>query len=191
MFTVSGPPTKHSLLIDSMRNVLRQVFGVAGEVGVLGHRVGEPFPIHLSVQLVGKLFDLSTKIFRGRQGAQKHGSGGSIAELDIVGIPPPALAGFRIDEVVPKSIDTLQFFERFKRYGNSLFAFFSGNPTSFHPDYDSGEVEALFFNGQWAIDFQSDVIAVGHSVGRALGIGVPFLPEEIEAATQFPFHERA
>ena len=93
--------------------------------------------------------------------------------------------------MVPKSIDSLELLERFKGYDNSLFAFFSSDPSPFHADNDGSKVEPLFLDCQGNVIVDSNIITVRHPIGRAFGVGVPFFPKEIEAASKLPFHERA
>ncbi len=68
-----------------------------------------------------------------------------------MGILPSALASVRIDEVVPKSIDALEVFERLEGNEDSFFAFFSGYPSPFHADYDGCEIKALMLDGNGAV----------------------------------------
>ena len=121
MLAVSGPPAEHPFVIDSMGDLLREIFRITGQIGMLGYRVGEPFPIHFSVELVGQFFDLASKIFCCGQGSQEHGPSGSIAELDVVGILPSSFAGIGVDEVVPEPIDPLEIFERLEGNDDSFF----------------------------------------------------------------------
>ena len=151
VFAVSGPSSEHALLVDSRRNFGGQVFGIAGKVRMIGLRIGEPLPIHFGVELVGQGFDFPAKIFGGGQCSQEHGSRRGVAELDVMGILPSALASVRINEVVPKSIDALEVFERLEGNEDSFLAFFSGYPSPFHADYDGCEIKALMLDGNGAV----------------------------------------
>ena len=46
------------------------------------------------------------------------------------------------------------------------------------------------FDGNWAVSIKAHVIPIGHSVGRTIGVIIPFFPKELKASPQLPFHKR-
>ena len=91
--------------------------------------------------------------------------------------------------MVPKATDALKFSETSQSDQNSFLSFLTRNPTPFNPDYYGSKVKALLFYGNGAVLVHAYVVAIGHSIGRALGIRIPFFPKEVEASPEFSLHQ--